>query len=172
MSVEPDGPWGIVMSRALPLLIAIALVLLPVATSAARAESDLEATSRRDVLERLNRLRGDRGLRPLRMAGNVGAVAMDRSSSMKRRDYFGHVSPGGKDAGDLLRSRGVAYRHWGEIIGMTPQRALGAGSRKVVARWRHSPTHRRIVLSRRFRHVGVGVVRDGRRTLWTVVFVE
>jgi uncharacterized protein YkwD len=38
--------------------------------------------------------------------------------------------------------------------------------------WIGSPIHRGIILSRRFRDAGVGVIQDGGRILWTVVFVE
>jgi uncharacterized protein YkwD len=91
---------------------------------------------------------------------------------MQRLDYFGHVAPRGEDAGDLLRSDGVRHRQWGEIIGRTHDQALGRGCRRIVHWWKGSPVHRHIVLSRRYREAGVGIARDGGRTIWTVVFVD
>ena len=60
------------------------------------------------VLSEMNRVRDNQGLAPLRMAEDVREVARERSRSMKRLDYFGHVSPCGVDAGDLLASTASA----------------------------------------------------------------
>ncbi len=162
------------MSRALPLalLFAMALALLPAATRADGVESSKIASTEQDVLEGLNRFRRARGLAPLRMAPAVRAVAGHRSRSMERLGYFGHVAPGGQDAGDLLGSSSVRYRRWGEVIGKTRHQALGRGGRRIIDWWKSSPAHRQIVLSRRFSIAGVGVAKDGGRTLWTVVFVD
>jgi uncharacterized protein YkwD len=91
---------------------------------------------------------------------------------MERLSCFGHVAPGGEDAGDLLDTSGVRYRRWGEVIGRTRFQALGPGARWIIDWWKSSPAHRRIVLSWRFSDAGVGVVEDGGQTLWTVVFVD
>jgi uncharacterized protein YkwD len=90
---------------------------------------------------------------------------------MKRLDYFAHVSPRGVDAGDLLGSRDIRHRRWGEVIGWTPGRRLGQASSWMFDWWKHSARHRALLLSRRFVGAGVGVARDGRRTLWTIVLV-
>ena len=66
--------------------------------------------------------------------------------------------------------RGIR-RPWGEVIGWTRRRALGPGSRWMVEWWKRSPTHRALLLSRRFDAAGVGVVKEGGRAIWTIVFV-
>jgi uncharacterized protein YkwD len=148
------------------IAMVIALTMLPTATSAADPTSAIEW----DVLERVNRFRDHHGLRPLPMAPGVRKVAGSRSSSMIRHDYFGHVSPGGIDAGDLLRARGIR-RSWAEVIGWTRNRGLGPGSRWMVDWWKRSPMHRPLLLSRRFDAAGVGVSREDGRAIWTIVFV-
>lgn len=125
----------------------------------------------RHVLGLVNRFRVNHGRAPVRMVPGVRKVAGRRSSSMARLGYFGHVSPSGVDAGDLLRSVGAPHRRWGEIIGFTSGTGLLRATRSVVRWWMRSPRHRRIMLSASYRRVGVGVAKDGRRTLWTVVFV-
>ena len=174
MTAAPVGPWGITMSRALPLalLIGMALSVLPAATRTDGVGSTALALAEEDVLEGLNRFRRDRGVAPLRMVPAVRAVAERRSASMRRLDYFGHVAPGGVDAEDLLRSDGVHHRQWGEIIGRTHSLALGRGGRRIVHWWKGSPTHRHILLGRRFSEAGVGIARDGGRTIWTVVLID
>ena len=122
------------MSRALPLalLIAIALSSLPAAATAEGVESSKLASTEEDVLGRLNQFRQEHGLTPLLMVPAARAVAGHRARSMKRLDYFGHVAPGGLDAGDLLRSSGVRYRRWGEVIGRTRDRAIGHGETRII----------------------------------------
>ncbi|HZW01222.1 MAG TPA: CAP domain-containing protein [Candidatus Deferrimicrobium sp.] len=162
------------MSRALPLavLFTMALASLPAAVRADGPESSKVASTEQDVLKGLNRFRRNRGLAPLRMAPAVRAVAGHRSHSMERLGYFGHVAPGGQDAGDRLDSSGVRYRRWGEVIGKTRHQPLDPGGRWIIDWWKSSPAHRQIVLSPRFSDAGVGIAKDGGQTLWTVVFVD
>ena len=91
---------------------------------------------------------------------------------MIRLDYFGHVSPAGIDAGDLLLRRGIRTERWGEAIGWTRGVGLRAGSRWMVRRWKRSLKHRRLLLDRGFDRAGVGVARQGGLVIWTIVFVE
>jgi uncharacterized protein YkwD len=151
------------------VLLALAITLAPSVALPAVAASGGDAE--RQVLALINGFRADHGRAPVRMVPGVRKVAGRRSSSMARLGYFGHVSPSGVDAGDLLRSIGAPHRRWGEIIGWTSGSGWSRGARTVVRGWKHSPRHRRIMLGDAYRRVGVGVVRDGRTTLWTVVFV-
>jgi uncharacterized protein YkwD len=157
------------------ILVALATGIVgstaPAPAFAGGASSDQVAATEWEVLAEVNRLRGARGLPSLRMAPGVQEVARDRSSSMRRLGYFAHTSPSGRDAGDLLAARGMGRRSWGEVIGRTRRMGIGHGSRWMVDWWMHSPPHRELLLNRRFDAAGVGVVRDGRTTLWTIVFV-
>lgn len=152
------------------MLLALAVVVTPPTTTPVSAAPTGAAEWK--VLERINEFRADHGRGRVRMMPRLRKVAGRRSSSMARLDYFAHVSPGGIDAGDLLRSLNVRFRSWGEVIGWTSGGGLLRGSRAMVRWWSRSPGHRRIMLDGDYRRVGVGVVKDGRRTLWTVVFVE
>src|SRR3990170_4650234 len=97
-------------------------------------------------------------------------VAAARNASMVRLGYFGHVSPTGADAGDILRARRIRYSSWGEIIGWTTYMPLDPGVECMVDWWMHSPSHRPLILSRSFNYAGVAIVRDGDRSLYTAVF--
>jgi hypothetical protein len=121
------------------------------------------------VLTEINRVRDNQGPAPLRMAGGLRAGAEGRALSMRRLDYFAHVSPGGVDAGDMLRARGVAHRSWSEVIGWTTNMDVEVGSRWMVDWWKNSPGHRAVILDRGYNYAGVGIVRDGDTVLWTVV---
>ena len=60
----------------------------------------------------------------------------------------------------------------GEVIGRTPHCGPAPCSRRMVAWWKGSPSHRRFILSRQYRYAGVGIAKDGGSTLWTIVFVD
>ena len=159
--------------RAAPaaLVVGMLLTLLPAVTLAADPP-DPVLSAEWAVLSEVNRFRDNQGLGPLRMAEDVREVSRERSRSMKRLDYFGHVSPSGNDASDLLRSSGVGYRAWGEVIGWTVNMELGEGSRWMVDWWKNSPVHRELMLSRAFNYAGVGIAQEGSRVIWTIVFVN
>jgi uncharacterized protein YkwD len=74
---------------------------------------------------------------------------------MVRRGYFDHVSPGGGSPLRRARRAGWTGASLGETI------AFGGGvfatAAVTVDGWLDSPGHRRILLSRRLREVGVGV---------------
>jgi uncharacterized protein YkwD len=80
---------------------------------------------------------------------------------MARRNFFSHVTPGGADLGDRLRRAGYGRpgAGWraGENLGWgTGPRATPAA---LVAAWLASPEHRRNMLRRSYRELGVGVAR-------------
>src|SRR5690349_5253801 len=56
----------------------------------------------------VNAERTSRGLRPLRFDGDLAQAARKQAGDMARRDYFSHISPGGKSAGDRVREAGYA----------------------------------------------------------------
>lgn len=162
------------LRRVVPAALVVGMILsiLPAATLAGGSGPMTVASAEWGVLQQVNRIRQNRGLAPLRMDDDVQHVASSRSGSMKQLGYFAHVSPSGQDASDLLRRQKVGHRYWGEVIGWTRYMSLEQGSSWMVDWWMHSPGHRELLLSRRFNYAGVGIVKDGPRTLWTIVFVN
>jgi uncharacterized protein YkwD len=74
--------------------------------------------------------------------------------------FFSHKSPGGNDLGDRARRAGYAQRTCSWRVGESlawgvAQRSTAAAT--VVA-WLDSPSHRRILVSRRYAELGVGTV--------------
>ena len=94
------------------LAVGMLLTILPAVTFA-EAPPDEVLSAEWKVLGEVNRVRENQGLPALRMADDVREIARERSRSMKRLDYFAHVSPNGTNAASLLNGRGVAYRYWG-----------------------------------------------------------
>ena len=123
--------------------------------------------------------RADAGEGALRRDETLALAASRHSEDMVRRRYFSHTSPGGDGPADRLRRIGYfasrAARSWsvGEVL------AWGVGTastpRRIVRGWLDSPAHRRVVLSARFDHAGVGVQRGepggSRDTAFTVTLV-
>lgn len=115
---------------------------------------------RETVLCLINQRRRAAGVRPLRDDPRLERAAQRHSVSMDRLNYFSHGSPGGSSPVSRMRSAGymAGASSWAvaEII------RWGAGGlatpRSAVAGWMRSAPHRSSVLSRRYRHVGIGVV--------------
>jgi uncharacterized protein YkwD len=102
--------------------------------------------------------RSKRNLASLRDSSTLRGAAGRYASQMVAGGFFDHVSP----TGSTLRARiaGVGYlKRPGYAIGEN----IGAGSgdlgtpAAIVAAWMASPGHRRNVLAREFRDVGIGV---------------
>jgi uncharacterized protein YkwD len=108
----------------------------------------------------VDRVRDRRDVRRLRPDAQLDLAAGRHATDMFERKYFSHTSPGGGDLGDRARRAGYAQRtcSWrvGEILawGVT-QRSTAAAT---VAAWLDSPSHRRILVSRRYAELGVGAV--------------
>ena len=107
----------------------------------------------------LNRERTSRGLRPLRINGRLSTAARGHTKDMVRRRYFAHTSRRGSTPGDRIRRTGYlkGARSW--MVGENLARGSGSRStpRSIVDAWMHSSGHRRNILTRRFREIGIGV---------------
>ena len=111
------------------------------------------------VVDRMNQIRRQHGLRPLRANGSLRTAAIAHSKDMGRRGYFEHDSISGTPFWRRIErfypSRG--FRSWtvGENLlwGTDTYNAAFA-----VREWMNSPPHRENILSRQWREVGIGAV--------------
>lgn len=154
------------LSPALVICIALAMpasasAAAPCANSAIVPDATNIATVKKATLCLLNAERTARGLSKLTSNGQLGKAAQSFSVSMVRQRFFDHVSPSGSTLDRRVR-RGTSYlrgrvRSWslGENI------AWGSGElaspQEIVRSWMNSAGHRRNILDRRFRHIGIGV---------------
>lgn len=105
--------------------------------------------------------RAQHGLRAWRPDRRLALAARRHARDMVRRRYFGHDSPGGRNVVRRVGRTGYYRRcmpcsvgenlHWGHGRGTAPA--------AIVRAWMSSPAHRRVLLSRRFEDVGIGMVR-------------
>jgi uncharacterized protein YkwD len=142
----------------LVLAVLAAILAAPAAAHACRGASHppsaLSAARHAKAVRCLVNLeRASRGIPKLRADRRLGRAARGYARLMARRDFFAHVSPAGSTLGSRVRRarfRGSVGEvlAWGQRGGGTP--------RALVNGWLRSPGHRAILLSPRFRRIGVG----------------
>lgn len=103
------------------------------------------------------------------LAENIGlnSAAVRKVQDMFNRQYFEHISPDGKNVGNLVEDAGYEYIAVGENL------ALGnyKDDQGLVQAWMDSPGHRANILNPRFREIGIAVGRglfEGKQT-WLAV---
>jgi uncharacterized protein YkwD len=127
--------------------------LMPVATNMARVKTA--------TLCLLNVERTTRGRAPLTSDGQLGKAAQAYSAKMVRLRFFDHVCPQGTTPTSRVRG-GTSYlrghaRSWslGENIAWGSGELATPGA--IVRSWMHSSGHRRNILDRGFRNIGIGI---------------
>lgn len=132
-------------------LLALALVAVPGA--AARVPASTHTSPEQRVVELINKQRARHGLRALKVDGGLVTVARRHSRDMVRRNYFSHRSKSGSDPADRIAQAG-GIGAIGEDI------AWGTGSYStpsaIVKLWLNSPPHRRVLLAKDLKYVGIG----------------
>ena len=144
---------------AVAILFALGPAPAPAATrcaGASAAPSAAAATARqRAVVCEINRVRRGRGLAPVRAHRGLTRMAGSYARAMVARGFFSHTTPAGTTLGARLRAAGYRGRSAGEVLAWGEGRY--ASPRAAVRSWLHSPPHRRVLLGRSYRDVGVGV---------------
>jgi uncharacterized protein YkwD len=112
------------------------------------------------VLDELNLVRLEHGLRQLRMSPSLTEAADHHSLAMVKAGYFAHESPDGSHFARRIKSfykPGAVGRKWtvGENLIWRAERLT---ARTAVAAWLASPGHRENLLGP-FREVGISAVR-------------
>lgn len=105
----------------------------------------------------LNQERAKHHLPKLRTNRRLALAATRHAKDMAARHYFSHDTLGGGDFADRIQRTG--YSSGNASLG--ENLAWGSGNlgspRQIVEAWMASPGHRRNILFRRFREVGIGV---------------
>lgn len=152
------------------LLAAVALALpassaaaaAPCANAAAVPSAANVKKVEKATLCLLNRERAKRRLPRLTSNGELRKAARGFSTSMVRQNFFDHVSPSGSTLRSRVRGQTSYLR--GKIRSWSLGENLAWGSGRlgtpalIVRAWMRSSKHRRNILNRRFRHIGIGVV--------------
>jgi len=108
----------------------------------------------------LNAERASRGLPKLKSSPQLRRSAQSFSVSMVKQSFFDHVSPGGTTLLSRVR-RGTDYLAGAMNYALGENIAWGSGHyatpAETVDGWMQSPGHKKNILNRRFRHIGIGI---------------
>lgn len=152
-----------------PLLGAlIALAGVPIASAATQAEISGQST----LLAELNAARADHGLAPLRRSVVLSTPARRHSLYLARTGKLDHDGADGKPFYVRLYRAGFARsKAVGENLGMSSGCRTNL-AKTMVNMWLDSPGHRKNLLSKRFKVVGLAVVAasDCSNTIYTTDF--
>jgi uncharacterized protein YkwD len=159
--------------RAIGLLAALGLLLLPAGSEAAprcgewadrSPQSATEHELRTSVLCLVNLARNRHGVPPLGFNLELRESATLHSRSMVRSGSFSHYGPGDSTMTSRIVRAGYLARAGGfrlaENIATGWGRANGSPL-AIVRAWMHSPEHRRNILDAGLHDFGVGVARGG-----------
>lgn len=107
------------------------------------------------VYDLTNSVRARHGLDPLSWSSSAGQAAKKHSIHMAAKNFFSHVDPSFRSPGDRLNTEGVSYKNCGENI------IAGYGSAILSSHgWYVSEKHRKNLLNKNFRYLGVGFAYD------------
>jgi uncharacterized protein YkwD len=134
------------------MLLAAGLLLLP-AGAGARSGASFRGSTERVVLQLLNTIRRDHNLPSFTFSSALRSAAREHSADMLARHYFDHDSP--NETFDHRIRRHLDSSLVGEDIAWGTGRY--ASPEGLVNLWMHSAPHRRIILMRSLRRVGLGV---------------
>ena len=140
-----------------PRLMFICCVAALGATGAASGATSAERTAQDQLLSQINQARESYGQAPLRRSAVLTRPAHQQSAFVARTGEMAHAGPDGRPFYVRLYRAGFPRtKAVGETMGMVGGCSTAA-SAQIVQMWLDSPPHRRILLSGRYRVVGVGV---------------
>jgi uncharacterized protein YkwD len=143
-----------------PRLLLIGCVAALCAASAAGAATSTERSAQDQLLSEINEARATYGRAPLRRSAVLTRPARQQSAFVARTGEMAHEGPDGNPFYVRLYRAGFPRsKAVGETLGIVDGCSTGA-SAQIVRMWLDSPPHRRILLSPRYRVVGVGVAAD------------
>lgn len=108
------------------------------------------------ILCLLNTQRARRRTRALRRSAPLTRAAQDHSTDMVANGFFGHASPDGETPHQRAQRAGYAGGLVQETLAFGWARLSSPTS--LLATLMGSPVHRRVLLDRRLRDIGIGLV--------------
>ena len=123
---------------------------------AAAAATSAERAGQDELLTEINAARATHRRLPLRRSAVLTRPAHQQSAFVARTGEMAHEGPDGSRSRPAVPGRLPRSKAVGETIGMVSGCSTSA-SAQIVKMWLDSPPHRRILLSPRYRVVGVGV---------------
>ncbi len=132
-------------------------LLLPSAATAATTLTKLE----QQVITLVNQKRAKHGLVKLRIHARLQAAARAHSAEMGSRQYFSHSSASGESFQRRLIRYGykrTGYSYWAAGENIAWGSGLYATAGAIVNSWMRSPGHRAVILTKKYRDIGLGAM--------------
>jgi uncharacterized protein YkwD len=146
--------------RVLRSILIVLAALLFAAPAGARTVFQHDAAEKK-LVHRINHVRANHGLEPMRAVTRLTRAATRHSNSMAKVGYFRHElrhKGKWKPFGTWIRWYwpGPDYTSWsaGENLAWG---APGLGVRRTVSLWMHSPGHRANLLNKDWNRIGVSI---------------
>lgn len=142
------------------------LILVFVSVCYANEEQDITSEA---VIRQTNQERAERNIPALQANRILNTAARVRLDDMLAKGYFGHTSPSGEGVPEIAETLHYDYRQIGENLA----RGNFKGVEDLMGFWLKSTQHRKNLLSRDYKDIGVAVARervDG-RDFWHAVQV-
>jgi uncharacterized protein YkwD len=127
------------------------------------------------VLAQINAARRAEGVPPLTMSPGLVRSALAHNKLMAAGCGLFHQCSGEPDLGKRISAQGVAWTAAGENIGQggpepDTSEAIVSMSRQLtadmLAETAPNDGHRKNILSKTFKHVGISLYRDAKGTVW------
>ena len=115
----------------------------------------VDEVSEKEMLRLVNAERKKYGIGELGLRNELVPVARNHAQDMWEGQYFGHVSPDGKDVGDRLEKADVSYKIAGENLSLAP--TVQTAHTGLM----NSEGHRKNILDPEFKRIGIGVIDNG-----------
>jgi uncharacterized protein YkwD len=159
-------------------LVAVLMLLVlgaHAASASAHGGSPRLDSAERGVIRAINRQRAAYGLGKVRAAARLNRAADFHSREMLFGNYFAHPSLNGNPMERRVR-RYSHSRRVGETLAMLGGRCPRHMGGRVVSMWMNSSSHRAVLLSSRFKRLGVarrgGRLGGGRACIVTADFAS
>jgi uncharacterized protein YkwD len=138
----------------------------PTTTVQSPTAAEMEAA----VLQRINAIRQQQDLKPLKNNERLAQVARNYSQQMARDDFFSHTGSDGSTPAKRVRAGGINY----SVVGENLFKSTNAPQPVPLAvkGWMESPGHRENILRPVFTETGIGVWRDGNTYYITQLFLR
>jgi uncharacterized protein YkwD len=114
---------------------------------------------RQDNIRLVNAERAKQNLQPLEENEQLNQSAQMKADDMAAKDYWSHDAPDGTKPWWFFYEAGYVYKYAGENLARDDYEPVEAID--FMDDWMASPTHREIILSPKFRDIGVGVALNG-----------
>jgi uncharacterized protein YkwD len=122
------------------------------------------------IHERINEIRQENNLKPLRRNEKLVQVAREYSRQMAIKHFFAHASPSGDTVVQRVHAVGIFYWVMGENLFKSVN--IAQPVEPAVRGWMKSPGHRENILYSAFTETGIGIWRQGNTYYVTQVFLR